>query len=102
MLSPPRRREEEAVESGGSMHGTKEQRASYRQRRLGRKLPGGGELPRQQNFGEVTLASIAAAWGVSRACIWNLERRAIKKLRLAIEQEAEAAGISVRDWLFGE
>ena len=81
--------------------GRREERKRYREQ-LSRRLPGGGELPRQINRGEVTLLSIAKKWGRSRACIWNLERRALKKLRLAIEKEAAEAGVSVRDWLFGE
>ena len=45
---------------------------------------------------------IAEALGVSRQRIQHLEYRALRKLRAAIKAEAELAGVSVREWLFGE
>ena len=45
---------------------------------------------------------IAKAAGVSRAAVYDLEKKAIRKLRRAIEQEAKIAGVTVREWLFGD
>ena len=45
---------------------------------------------------------IAKAAGVSRAAVYDLEQKAIRKLRRAIEQEAKIAGVTVREWLFGD
>jgi DNA-directed RNA polymerase specialized sigma24 family protein len=47
------------------------------------------------------LKVIAAKLGISRARVWQLEVRALRKLRKAIEEEAAAAGVTVREWLFG-
>lgn len=45
---------------------------------------------------------IAAVWGVSPARVGQIERRAITKIRTAIEQFAEEEGVTIREWLFGE
>ncbi|MGD9644288.1 MAG: sigma factor-like helix-turn-helix DNA-binding protein [Pirellulales bacterium] len=45
---------------------------------------------------------IAALLGISRARVFQLEQRAMEKIRKAIEQEARAAGMSIREWLESE
>ena len=47
-------------------------------------------------------AEIGAIFGVSLQSIQSVEYRALKKIRRAIQREADAAGKSVRDWLFGD
>lgn len=49
-----------------------------------------------------TFEQIAAMQGVSRARIQQIERRAFRKFRQAVERYATAAGVSPREWLMGE
>ncbi len=49
-----------------------------------------------------TRAEVAALLGISSKRTGEIERRALKKVRRAIEHEAELAGLSVREWLFAE
>ena len=50
----------------------------------------------------LTQEQVAERFGVTRAAVSLVERNAIAKLRRAIEQEAAAAGVSVREWVFGD
>jgi len=50
----------------------------------------------------LTHAEIGPLLGISRGRVWQLEMRALKKIREFIKLEAAAAGVSVREWLFGE
>ena len=50
----------------------------------------------------LTQLEVAEAIGVSRARVFQLERRAIEKIRRFIVEQAAADGVSVREWLFGE
>jgi DNA-directed RNA polymerase sigma subunit (sigma70/sigma32) len=45
---------------------------------------------------------IANRLGVSRSRIRQIEERALRKLHAAIVREATAAGVSIREWLFGD
>lgn len=56
----------------------------------------------QAEFSARTQLDVAQLLGVSREHVGKAERRAIKKLREAVEREAAEAGCSVRQWLFGE
>ena len=49
-----------------------------------------------------SLVDIARACGVSFQMIQQVEQRALRKIRTAIEAEADAAGVTVDVWLFGE
>jgi DNA-directed RNA polymerase specialized sigma24 family protein len=44
---------------------------------------------------------IGAILGISGERVGRIERRAMQKLRAAAIREAEAAGMSLREWLFG-
>lgn len=50
----------------------------------------------------MTCSEIAKLQGVHKSRIQFIEKRALRKMRLAAEREAESAGMSVRDWLLGE
>lgn len=50
----------------------------------------------------LTLGEIAERLGCSRATVFDAERRALKKIRFALECEAAAAGLPLRECLFGE
>jgi DNA-directed RNA polymerase sigma subunit (sigma70/sigma32) len=50
----------------------------------------------------VTQADIARRLGVHRSRIGQIEKQAMAKLRAEIIREAALAGMSVRDWLFGD
>ena len=41
---------------------------------------------------------VAALLGISRRRVFQIEKLALKKLRLAIEAEAAAAGMSIEEW----
>ncbi len=47
-------------------------------------------------------AEIGAMFGVSLQSVQSVEYRALRKIKNAIECEARAAGVSVRDWLYGD
>ena len=49
-----------------------------------------------------THSEIATLYGCHKSWVQVLEARAIAKMRAAAEQEAAAAGMSVREWLIGE
>jgi hypothetical protein len=66
-----------------------------------RRCKDGSELPDNRGHaGELSMVHLAKRLGISRSRVWQLERRALKKIKLAIELEAAAAGVSVREWLF--
>ena len=48
----------------------------------------------------LTIEEIAERWGVSRMRIWQIEQRALLKIRKAIEAEARHRGVTVKEWLF--
>lgn len=48
-----------------------------------------------------TYKSIGRDWGVCWQRVRQIEKRAMKKIRQALEKEAAARGVSVREWLFG-
>lgn len=50
----------------------------------------------------LTQQQVADIYGVSRAAIYNVEQRALGKLRAALSREARHRGMTVRQWLFGE
>lgn len=54
--------------------------------------------------GELLLSheEIAEMWGVSRTRVWQIEQRALCKIRKYIEREAKLAGVSPIVWLMGE
>ena len=58
--------------------------------------------PHQSNTctAERTQQSVADQLGVSVRAVQQTEYRALHKLRRAIEQEAQQAGLCVKDWLF--
>jgi DNA-directed RNA polymerase sigma subunit (sigma70/sigma32) len=47
-------------------------------------------------------AEIGKLMGISRGRAFQIERAALAKIRRFIALEAAAAGVSVREWLFGE
>jgi Fe-S cluster assembly ATPase SufC len=49
-----------------------------------------------------SLAEIGRACGVSLQSIQAVEQRALRKIKLAIQKEAEVAGVSIQEWLFGD
>lgn len=59
------------------------------------------DAPPQPKF-HATLSELSQRLGVSPRRIHQIERRAKQKLRRAIEREAAAAGVSPREWLFGD
>lgn len=48
-----------------------------------------------------SLAEIGRTFGVSLQSVQKVEQRALRKIRKAIESEAERAGVSPQEWLFG-
>lgn len=46
-----------------------------------------------------TQEHVALLLGCDRSFVGQVERRALRKLRAAIEREAAAAGLSVAEWL---
>lgn len=50
----------------------------------------------------MTQQAIGEMFGVSLQSIQAVEYRALRKIRQAIRREAEAAGVSVRTWLYGD
>lgn len=50
----------------------------------------------------LTQKEIGEMFGVSLQSVQQVEYRALKKIRFAIECEAKAAGVTVRQWLFGD
>mgnify|MGYP000080998920 CR=1 FL=1 len=49
-----------------------------------------------------TQKDIAEMWGLTRARIYQLENRALYKIKQAIAAEAAAVGVTVREWLYGD
>jgi DNA-directed RNA polymerase sigma subunit (sigma70/sigma32) len=49
----------------------------------------------------LTLKEIATLQGCSDERIRQIEKRAFRKIAKAIRREAERAGVSIRDWLYG-
>jgi len=49
----------------------------------------------------MSLNDIGKRYGVSLQCIQGIEQRALRKIRKAIEEEANRAGCSAIDWLLG-
>lgn len=47
----------------------------------------------------MTERQVAAELGISRTRVRQLEARALRKLREAIETEAERAGLEPREWI---
>ena len=45
---------------------------------------------------------IAESWGVCWQRVWQVEKRALQKIREAVEQEAAAAGVTPEEWMRGE
>lgn len=45
-------------------------------------------------------SEIARAAGVSRSAVYLVEKRALQKLKAAIEHEAELVGMTPHEWLF--
>jgi hypothetical protein len=50
----------------------------------------------------MTQAEIGRRLGMCKGNVWRIEMIALAKMRAAAEQEAAAAGVSVREWLIGE
>lgn len=73
-------------------------------RPLGHRVmrPPSDEASAEQNGGGRSQSDIAAMYGVSRGMISKIERRALKKIRKAVEDAAASCGLSVSRWLFGE
>jgi DNA-directed RNA polymerase sigma subunit (sigma70/sigma32) len=46
-----------------------------------------------------TQMEVAKMCGVSESMIWLIEKRAMKKMRLAITRMAAARGVSVEEWV---
>jgi hypothetical protein len=60
-------------------------------------------LPRAEQRVGLSQYEVADLMGITRTRVHQIEKRALKKLRAAIEAEAVAAGISVEEWfLLGE
>jgi len=59
-------------------------------------------LPRKTAPALMTQHQIAELWGVGKCRVGQIENRALHKLKKAIEYEAAKAGVSVRDWLYGD
>lgn len=51
---------------------------------------------------ELSQVDVAELLGVSQQAVQSAEKKAIRKLRVGIEREAELAGVGVMTWLFGE
>lgn len=49
----------------------------------------------------LTQVECAELFGVHRSRIQQLELRALRKMRAAIEAEAQAAGVTISEWLEG-
>lgn len=58
--------------------------------------------PRRDRFDGLSDAEIAKKMGCSNKLIHKIRKRAGKKLLLAIQREAEKAGVSVREFLYGD
>ena len=56
----------------------------------------------QSGTAAMSLRDIGKRYGVSLQAIQGIERRALKKVRQAIEREAKRAGCTPLEWLFGE
>ena len=46
-----------------------------------------------------SLVGVAKKLNLSRARVWQIELRALRKLRIAIEKEAAASGVTAVQWL---
>lgn len=61
------------------------------------------ELPKKTpTMALKTQQEIAQSWGVSKGRVWQIETRALAKLKKAIQYEAAKRGVTVREWLYGE
>jgi Sigma-70, region 4 len=63
--------------------------------------PRGLGANKQRGTALYSLSEIGAACGVTMQTIQQIEQRALRKIKVAIEQESRAAGVSVSEWLFG-
>ena len=51
---------------------------------------------------QMTQAEIARATGVTQSAIYLVEKRALRKIRQEIERQANLAGVTPAQWLFGD
>jgi transcriptional regulator len=50
----------------------------------------------------MTQQQVADLFGVTRAAVYLIERRAVEKIREEFKREAAAAGLTVAAWCFGD
>jgi hypothetical protein len=50
----------------------------------------------------LTHVEIGARLGISRGLAWKLEHRALAKIKAELLAEAEAAGVTLHEFLFGD
>ena len=55
-----------------------------------------------QGNAEMTFERVAQHLGLHVGTVTKTERRAIRKLRKELERQAQANGVSVKEWLLGE
>jgi DNA-directed RNA polymerase sigma subunit (sigma70/sigma32) len=46
----------------------------------------------------LTQEQIAADWGITRARVHQIEKKALEKLRIAIQRECRTLGITLAEW----
>jgi DNA-directed RNA polymerase sigma subunit (sigma70/sigma32) len=57
--------------------------------------------PTINRHGTMSQRDVAELIGVSHRRIQQIEQRALKKMRAELQRQAEAEGVSVRDWING-
>jgi len=54
---------------------------------------------RPVSAGGMSRDAVGLLFGISGARVWQIERRALRKIRRRIEAQAEAAGVSIDQWI---